>query len=157
MPQNSNRLYLTDAELALSIEKMYFAYRAFTKEADSILEEHEYGRAHHRVLHFVGTREGLSVGDLLTILQITKQSLSRIMKQLTKDKMIELQKDSYDKRIKQLYLSAKGKQLFVKLFDAQKKRISEVFREKKSESVNGFLSVLEALAFDKNTSEKFNI
>ena len=78
-------LFLREEELRRGIELMYFAYRDFTGEADSILAEQDMGRAHHRAIYFVGRHPGMRVSDLLAILNITKQSLSRVLSTLVKD------------------------------------------------------------------------
>mgnify|MGYP005669479453 FL=1 len=77
-------------ELVEAVELMFFAYRDFVSDPDTILESHGFGRAHHRVLHFVGRRPGMSVSELLHILSITKQSLSRVLKDLIEEKYIIL-------------------------------------------------------------------
>ena len=78
----ANPLFLRDEDLREAIELLFFAYRDFTGEADAILEKFGFGRAHHRVIYFVGANIGISVGELLSILKITKQSLSRVLSQL---------------------------------------------------------------------------
>ncbi|MEM9778866.1 MAG: helix-turn-helix domain-containing protein, partial [Pseudomonadota bacterium] len=75
-------LFLTDDQLRQGIELMFFAYRGFTADPDRILEEYAYGRAHHRALHFINRRPGLTVNELLAILGVTKQSLNRVLRQL---------------------------------------------------------------------------
>ena len=78
-------LFLREEELRRGIELMFFAYRDFTGEADSILAEQNMGRAHHRAIYFIGRNPGIAVSDLLTILCITKQSLSRVLSGLMQD------------------------------------------------------------------------
>ena len=78
----ANLLFLREEELRQGIELLYFAYRDFTAEADAMLARYGFGRAHHRVIYFVGRHPQMSVGDLLGILRITKQSLSRVLGQL---------------------------------------------------------------------------
>ena len=78
-------LFLREEELRRGIELMFFAYRDFTGEADSILAEQNMGRAHHRAIYFIGRNPGITVSDLLTILCITKQSLSRVLSGLMQD------------------------------------------------------------------------
>ena len=77
-----NPLYLRESELIAGIELLFFAYRDFTSDPDEILKRYDFGRAHHRVIHFVGRNPGIAVAELLAILRITKQSLSRVLKQL---------------------------------------------------------------------------
>ena len=89
----ANPLFLSDAELRKAMELLFFAYRDFTAEPDSILARYDFGRAHHRVIYFVGADAGMSVSDLLAILKITKQSLSRVLGQLLREGFIEQQTD----------------------------------------------------------------
>ena len=70
------------------IELLFFAYRDFTAEPDAILARYDFGRAHHRVIHFVGRHPQMTVGELLGILRITKQSLSRVLGQLVRQGFI---------------------------------------------------------------------
>ena len=94
-----------------SIEALYFAYRAFTAEPDRLLEARGLGRAHHRIVHFVGRRPGITVGRLLDTLAISKQALSAPLRRLVDDGLIRSDTDSNDKRIRKLYLSAAGESL----------------------------------------------
>ena len=81
-------LFLSDKEIRKIIELIFFSYREFTLGPDTILEKINYGRAHHRVIYFVGKKNKITIRDLLSILKITKQSLSRVLNQLVKDKYI---------------------------------------------------------------------
>ena len=105
------------------IEGFFFAYRDFTADADAILENYGFGRAHHRVLHFVNRRPGLTVAELLEILKITKQSLARVLKQLIDSGHIAQVPGPKDKRQRELYPSAKGRELALKLALPQSRRI----------------------------------
>lgn len=115
--------------LVAAIELMFFAYRDFVSDPDAMLERHGFGRAHHRVLHFVGRRPGLSVSELLHILSITKQSLSRVLKDLMEAEYVIQETDGHDRRIKRLFLSAKGHNLHRRLMDPQIKRFQEALLE----------------------------
>lgn len=105
------------------IEGFFFAYRDFTADADAILETYGFGRAHHRVLHFVNRQPGLTVAELLEILKITKQSLARVLKQLIDSGHIAQVPGPKDKRQRELYPSAKGRELALKLALPQSRRI----------------------------------
>ncbi|SFV27535.1 MarR family winged helix-turn-helix transcriptional regulator [Hyphomicrobium facile] len=105
------------------IELFYFAYRDFTCDPDAILAQYGFGRAHHRVLHFVHRIPGLKVAELLDILKITKQSLARVLKQLVDEGFIIQKAGNEDRRERRLYLSAKGARLNDKLTQIQAKRI----------------------------------
>jgi DNA-binding MarR family transcriptional regulator len=112
-------------ELVAYAELLFFAYRDFTSDPDAALEQYGFGRAHHRVLHFVHRHPGLRVANLLDILKITKQSLARVLKQLI-DKGFVLQKaGNADRRERRLFVTAKGGRLIEKLTSLQVKRIEE--------------------------------
>jgi DNA-binding MarR family transcriptional regulator len=113
----------TDIDFSL-IEAFFFAYRDFTADADAILETYGFGRAHHRVLHFVNRRPGLTVAELLEILRITKQSLARVLKQLIDSGHIEQVTGPKDKRQRELYPTEKGRALALKLALPQSRRIN---------------------------------
>jgi DNA-binding MarR family transcriptional regulator len=110
-------------DLIACIELFYFAYRDFTCDPDAILAQYGFGRAHHRVLHFVHRNPGLKVAELLDILKITKQSLARVLKQLVDEGFIIQRAGNEDRRERRLYLSAKGARLTDKLTQIQAKRI----------------------------------
>ena len=107
------------------VELLFFAYRDFTGEADEVLQEFGFGRAHHRVLHFVNRRPGLRVADLLDILRITKQSLARVLKQLVDRGFIAQAAGDKDRRERRLFLTATGKKLAVKLAMLQIRQVGE--------------------------------
>jgi len=97
------------------IELLFFAYRDFISDPDAILEKSNFGRAHHRVLHFVDRNPGLTVADLLDILKITKQSLARVLKQLIDKGFIMQRAGNDDRRERRLFVTAKGSRLSDKL------------------------------------------
>jgi DNA-binding MarR family transcriptional regulator len=101
------------------VELLFFAYRDFTGDADEILAEFGYGRAHHRVLHFVGRNPGLRVADLLQILKITKQSLARVLRQLVTDGFVEQRLGPSDRRERRLYATPEGMRLARRLLEPQ--------------------------------------
>ncbi|MFT3730070.1 MAG: MarR family transcriptional regulator [Hyphomicrobium sp.] len=120
---------LPSADLIACIELFYFAYRGFTCDPDTILEQYGFGRAHHRVLHFVHRNPCLKVAELLDILKITKQSLARVLKQLVDEGFIIQKAGNEDRRERRLYLSAKGARLTDKLTQIQAKRIEGALAE----------------------------
>ncbi len=144
----ANPLYLRESELRAGIELLFFAYRDFTSDPDEILREYNFGRAHHRVVHFVNRNPGISVADLLKILRITKQSLGRVLKQLVKDGFIEQRKGSKDRRQRLLYLTEDGVDLERRLSAPQKLRVARAYREAGPEAVVGYRKVLAALIND---------
>jgi DNA-binding MarR family transcriptional regulator len=105
------------------IELLFFAYRDFVGDADEVLAKFGFGRAHHRVLHFVNRQPGLRVADLLDILKITKQSLARVLKQLIDKGFILQRAGNDDRRERRLFVTAKGARLAEKLTVLQIKRI----------------------------------
>ncbi|AWC22972.1 MarR family winged helix-turn-helix transcriptional regulator [Aminobacter aganoensis] len=105
------------------IELLYFAYRDFTSDPDQILAEYGFGRAHHRVLHFVNRMPGLTVAELLDVLKITKQSLARVLKQLIDAGYIVQVQGPRDRRQRELYPTPKGRTLTLALARPQSRRI----------------------------------
>lgn len=139
------RLFLTDEQLRKGAEAMFFAYRGFTKDPDKILEQMDYGRAHHRALHFIQCRPGTTVNNLLSILGITKQSLNRVLRTLTADGHVRAEVGRRDRRERHLYLTASGTALEAELSGAQRTRLRAAFRAAGPEAVTGFRQVLEAM------------
>jgi DNA-binding MarR family transcriptional regulator len=117
-----------DEPLIELVELFYFAYRDFTLEADAVLHGLSFGRAHHRVLHFVNRQPGLRVADLLDILRITKQSLARVLKQLVDEGYIEQMAGMSDRRERRLYVTFKGESLARELIEMQARRFRQAIR-----------------------------
>ena len=138
-------LFLTDDQLRRGIEAMFFAYRAFTADPDLILTELDYGRAHHRALHFINRDPGLTVTSLLAVLGVTKQSLNRVLRTLIEDGLVESRVGPTDRRERNLYLTEAGEALENRLSDAQRARMRDAFREAGPKAVAGFRRVLEAM------------
>lgn len=142
----ANPLFLRDEEIREGIELLFYAYRDFTGEPDDILARYGFGRAHHRVLHFVGRHPGITVSGLLVILRITKQSLSRVLKQLVERGFISQRADVDDRRKRVLELSEKGHTLERQLFETQRRRFARAYRESGAEAVDGFRKVLGGIS-----------
>jgi len=106
------------------IELLFFAYRDFISDPDAILAKYDFGRAHHRVLHFVDRNPGLTVADLLDILKITKQSLARVLKQLVDGGFVEQRTGQEDRRQRLLYATPAGQALSASLSAPQEQRIT---------------------------------
>ena len=127
------------------IELLFFAYRDFTSDPDEILAGYGFGRAHHRVLHFVNRMPGLTVAELLDVLKITKQSLSRVLKQLIDtDHIVQLQGQS-DRRQRELYPTPRGRALALALARPQSRRIDAALngaRGAERETVEKFLKAM---------------
>jgi len=137
---------LRDADLRWDIiELLFFAYRDFVGDADNELEAFGFGRAHHRVMHFVHRYPGLKVADLLDVLRITKQSLGRVLKQLLDEGYIVQKTGNNDRRQRLLYATAKGEALVAKLAGLQTKRIDRALDDldpASAETVRRFLRAM---------------
>ncbi|MGE5266037.1 MAG: MarR family winged helix-turn-helix transcriptional regulator [Deltaproteobacteria bacterium] len=118
-----------DPALVSFMELFYFAYRNFTGDPDAILERYGFGRAHHRVLHFVHRNPGLKVAELLEILKITKQSLARVLRELREKGFIAQKPGPEDLRERRLYLTQRGVRLTDKLTELQVRRIATALDE----------------------------
>ena len=140
---SDNLLFLTDEQLRRAIEAMFFAYRGFTADPDRILSEQNYGRAHHRAIHFVHRAPGTTINNLLAILGVTKQSLNRVLRTLIEDGLIESRVGTRDRRERHLHLTSAGEELERKLSDAQCTRMRAAFRTAGPTAVAGFREVLE--------------
>ena len=143
-------LFLREEELRRGIEMMFFSYRDFTNEADTILAEQGMGRAHHRAIYFIGRHPGITVSDLLGILNITKQSLSRVLSGLMKDGFVLQKTGATDRRQRLLYLTETGVELEARLTAIQGRRFAAAYREAGAEAVDGFKRVLRGL-MDQDT------
>ena len=111
------------------IELLFFAYRDFVSDPDEVLGPLGFGRAHHRVLHFVNRNPGMKVADLLEILSITKQSLGRVLKQLVDQGYVVQKEGAQDRRQRLLFVTPKGEALALKLAILQTQRINRAFGE----------------------------
>jgi DNA-binding MarR family transcriptional regulator len=111
------------------IELLFFAYRDFVSDPDDVLAKFTFGRAHHRVLHFVNRHPGMKVADLLDVLKITKQSLGRVLKQLVDEGYVVQKEGENDRRQRLLYVTLKGEALAMKLAGLQTERIARALGE----------------------------
>src|SRR6516164_10353906 len=142
-------------ELRQGIELLFFAYRDFTAEPDTILAQYDFGRAHHRVIHFVGRHPQMTVGELLGILRITKQSLSRVLGQLVRQGFIVQRPGVQDRRQRLLDLTAKGRELERQLSEPQRARIANAYREAGAQAVEGFRGVLLGIIAEEDDRRRF--
>jgi len=140
-----NPLFLREEELRQGMELLFYAYRDFTAEPDSILAKHKLGRAHHRVIYFVGRYPSISVSELLGILRITKQSLSRVLGELVRQSFITQQPGQRDRRQRLLQLTAKGSELERRLSESQRQRVARAYRDAGAEAVEGYRKVLSGM------------
>jgi DNA-binding MarR family transcriptional regulator len=138
-------LFLTEEQLRQGIELMFFAYRDFTSDPDAVLAERGYGRAHHRALHFIKRRPGVTVAGLLEILRVTKQSLNRVLRQLVDDGLVVSSVGREDRRQRNLHLTPAGEALERQLSEPQRERLRRAFSEAGPQAVAGFRQVLERM------------
>ena len=134
-----------EEKLRQVLELFFFAYRDFTGEADAVLADFGFGRAHHRAIYFIGRNPNISVSDLLGILKITKQSLSRVLTQLIDEGYVRQETDSTDRRRRLLLLSDKGVALERQLTARQCRRVIGAFENAGIDSVSGFRAILRAI------------
>src|ERR1700737_665040 len=135
------------------IELLFFAYRDFVGDADHELEAFGFGRAHHRVLHFVRRYPGLKVADLLDVLRITKQSLGRVLKQLLDEGYIGQKTGNNDRRQRLLFATAKGEALVGKLAGLQTDRINRALADIGAEAADTVRQFLRAM-IDRDDPDK---
>ena len=138
-------LYLKDDQIKDFIEQIFYAYRETYSDPKKILKKHSFGTAHHRAIHIIERHEGINVSGLLNRLKITKQSLNRILRDLTKNKTIMIKKGEIDSRERHIFLNEKGKRLFYEIFFEQKKRIYNALKNSDSDSVIKFKNVLKKI------------
>jgi DNA-binding MarR family transcriptional regulator len=134
--------FLNEDAVRQGIELLFFAYRDFTAEPDVILARYGFGRAHHRVIHFVGRHPQMTVSELLGILRITKQSLSRVLGQLVRQGFIIQRPGALDRRQRLLELTLKGQELERQLSEPQRVRVAHAYRQAGPRAVEGFRHVL---------------
>ena len=149
--------FLNDREIRKIIELVFFSYRDFTAEPDQVLEKLHFGRAHHRVIYFVGKKDKITIKELLGVLKITKQSLSRVLNQLVKEGFIVVS-TGLDKRTKNLSLTSSGLNLENELSTIQTQKIKKVINNFNQEDIDGFKKILyEMIEIDnKKTFQHLN-
>ena len=143
--------FLNDKEIKKIIELVFFSYRDFTAGPDQILEKLNFGRAHHRVIYFVGKKDQITIKELLGVLKITKQSLSRVLNQLVNEGFIVVS-TGFDKRTKNLSLTSSGLNLEKKLSTIQIKKIKNTINNFNQQDIDGFKKILYEMI--ENESKK---
>jgi len=138
-------LYLKDDHLKEFIEKIFISYRESFNDAKKTLDKYSLGIAHHKVIHLISIYKGITITNLLKRLKITKQSLNRVLKDLIVMEIIEFKKDEKDTRLKHVFLSKKGNQIFDEIFASQKNRIYKALLKSSSEEVNNFNNVIKKI------------
>ncbi len=144
-----NLLFLREDEIRLAQDMLFFAYRDFTNAADRVLDELGLGRAHHRALHFIGRRPGITVSDLLALLRITKQSLARVLSVLVERGLVAQLPGPRDRRQRLLSLTAAGQALERRLFERQRERLIAAYHDAGAGAVEGFRQVLRGIMDDQ--------
>jgi DNA-binding MarR family transcriptional regulator len=144
----ANLLFLREEEIRAAQDLLFFAYRDFTGAADIILDELGLGRAHHRALHFIGRNPGIAVSDLLVILRITKQSLARVLNELVERDHVAQAQGHADRRQRLLTLTPSGQALERRLYERQRERLANAYREAGGASVEGFRRVMRGIMDD---------
>ena len=143
-----NLLYLRDDQIKDFIELIFYAYKKTSSDPMKILKKYSFGTAHHRAILLIERNEGISVSELLARLQVTKQSINRVLKDLTKNKIIIQKKGDLDGRQRLIYLNENGKKVFNEIFYSQKKRIYNALKNSESDSVLKFKKVIERIVND---------
>lgn len=144
-PAGASLLFLREAQIREAQDMLFLAWRDFTASADPLLEAAGLGRAHHRALHFIARSPGLPVSELLGVLDITKQSLARVLAALQERGLVTLAAGRADRRQRLLRLTEAGAALERTLFERQRERLLLAYRDAGGNAVDGFRRVLRAL------------
>ncbi|MBF6601744.1 MAG: MarR family transcriptional regulator [Sphingorhabdus sp.] len=150
-------LFLREDEVRRGIELLYFGYTRLTNAIDKELVKQGLGRAHHRALYFIARQPDLTVGELLRLLAITKQSLGRVLKELHERELVVTKTGAVDRRQKLLRLTDKGMELEAELFTQLRTRLSAAYVTAGQESVSGFWHVLEGLIPEADRQMVFDL
>ena len=142
-------LYLKDEQLKGFIEKIFVIYRESFGDPKKILKKYQLGTAHHKSLHLISFYEGITISQLLKKLNVTKQSLNRVLNDLKKLEFLEFKKGNKDTRVKHIYLSSKGNKIYHEIFFSQKKRIYKAFLNSSAKEVLNFDLVLKRIIDEK--------
>ena len=140
--QNADPLFLRDENLRQGIEMLFYAYRDFTAKPDEMLARYQLGRAHHRAIYFIGRHPGITMTELLDILHITKQSLSRVLGDVVAKNLVEQQVGPQDRRQRLLFLTPAGHDLEQALSEEQRRRVARAYSAAGADAVAGFRKVL---------------
>ena len=138
-------LYLKDEQIKEFIQLLFYAYRETFADPKEVLSKKFFGPAHLRSLNLIERYPGISLGELMFKLKVTKQSLNRVLRDLIKSKMIKQVKDEHDTRKKNLFLNKEGKVFFESVYNVQKKRIFHALKNSNSDSVIKFKEALKRI------------
>lgn len=142
----TNQLFLREEDLREGLALLFHAWRDLAHEADAALAAHDLGRAHHRAVYFIGRHPGLTVGALMDLLGITKQSLHRVLGELLARGIVTQRPGPVDRRERLLELSDAGRALEREITEAQRSFIAAAYRNAGASAVEGFRRVLLGLA-----------
>lgn len=145
---SASPLFLREPELRRGMELLYFGYSHLTRSIDRDLAQQGLGRAHHRALYFIARKPDLTVSDLLSLLAITKQSLGRVLSELTERGFVETRTGERDRRQRLLRLTPAGGKLEHELFEQARQRMAAAYARAGQHAVSGYWSVLEGLIPD---------
>jgi DNA-binding MarR family transcriptional regulator len=144
-PSAASPLFLREPEIRRGVELLYFGYSHMTRAIDEELGLQGLGRAHHRALYFIARQPDLTVSELLRLLAITKQSLGRVLNELSARGLVEQRTGASDRRQRLLRLTAEGAALESRLFEALREKVSAAYAQAGQGAVAGFWNVLEGL------------
>ncbi len=150
-----NPLFLRNEELIVGLDLLFYAYKSLIKHTKPILDQYGYGQAHYRVLYLIGRFPEININELLDILEITKQSLGRLMRQLLQDGFIEQVVGKDDRRQRHNKLSPAGHTLLDSLLVPQQECVAQVYQEVGARAVDGYRGVLTGL-LDKKFNKYLN-
>ncbi|WNO53226.1 MarR family winged helix-turn-helix transcriptional regulator [Stakelama saccharophila] len=143
--RGASPLFLREPEIRRGVELLFFGYSHLTRAIDERLAAEHLGRAHHRALYFIARQPDLTVSDLLATLAITKQSLGRVLNDLSERGLVESRTGERDRRQKLLRLTEAGKAIEAELFESLRERLSAAYSKAGQDAVGGFWLVLEGL------------
>ena len=142
-------LYLKDEQLKGFIEKIFVIYRESFSDPKKILRKYQLGTAHHKSLHLISFYDGITISQLLRKLNVTKQSLNRVLNDMKRLDFLEFKKGRKDTRVRHIYLSSKGNKIYNEIFFSQKKRIYKAFLNSSAKEVLNFDQVLKRIINEK--------
>ena len=148
-PIPPNPLFLKDEELIEGLELLEFALQRLRSDQSELLDNHGLGRSHQRLLHFIGRQPGITMAELMQIVPLTKQSQSRLLKELVAKGLITQRQDDVDRRQRLLALTNKGQKVDQQLNDVLRRRLAAAYRQAGVDAVAGYHQVLEGLIDDR--------
>ncbi|HVF93094.1 MAG TPA: helix-turn-helix domain-containing protein [Sphingomonas sp.] len=150
---SASALFLREPELRRGMELLYFGHAHLTRSVDEGLAAQGLGRAHHRALYFIARKPDLTVSELLSLLTITKQSLGRVINELTERNLVETRAGERDRRQRLLRLTREGSKMESDLFEAIRVRMSAAYARAGQAAVSGYWAVLEGMIPEDKLAE----